>query len=74
MIKYYKYGFGRASDYVNFEIRNGNMTRKQGIKILQKLMESVVKLIKNFCKYIDISDHEFWNQISKYVNKVIYYK
>ena len=73
MIKYYKYGFGRASDYVNFEIRNGNMTRKQGIKILQKFDgKCSEKLIKNFCKYIDISDHEFWNQISKYVNKNLF--
>lgn len=73
MIKYYKYGFGRAADYVNFEIRNESITRKQGIKILEKYDGKCSdKIIKNFCKYIDISDEEFWSQISKYVNKNLF--
>ena len=73
MIKYYKYGFGRASDYTNFEIRNGNITRKKGIEILEKFDgKCSKKLIDSFCKYIDISENEFWFQISKYVNKNLF--
>ena len=35
MIKYYKYGFGRASDYVNEEIRIGNLS-ESAIKLVNK--------------------------------------
>ena len=34
MIKYYKFGFGRVSDYCNEEIRLGKMTRDEAEKIL----------------------------------------
>ena len=73
MIKFYKYGFGRASDYINFEIRNGNITRHQGINILEKYDgRCSQKLINSFCEYIQISKDEFWNQIAKYVNKDLF--
>ena len=73
MIKFYKYGFGRASDYINFEIRNGNITRHQGINILEKYDGTCSqKLINNFCKYIQISKDAFWSQIAKYVNKDLF--
>ena len=36
MIKYYKYGFGRATDYVNEEIRLGRMTREEGIHLVHE--------------------------------------
>ena len=36
MIKYYKYGFGRTSDYVNEEIRIGRISREEGIKLVEK--------------------------------------
>ena len=35
-IKYYKYGFGRVTDYVNDFIRTGEMTREEGISIVEK--------------------------------------
>ena len=73
MIKYYKYGFGRASDYVNFEIRSGNILRREGIKILKKYDGLCSdKIIKNFCMYINISKEKFWNQMSNFVNKDLF--
>jgi len=36
MIKYYKFGFGRVSDYVNECIRMDKMTREQGINLVEK--------------------------------------
>ena len=32
----YKFGFGRASDNVNEEIRYGRMSRDQGIELVEK--------------------------------------
>jgi hypothetical protein len=35
MIKYYKFGFGRMTEYVNEMIRNGQLDREQGIALLR---------------------------------------
>ena len=75
MIKYYKYGFGRTSDYLNYEIRNGNIERNEAIKIIDKYDgKCSKKYIKSFCKYINISENEFWKNIDKFVNKNLFYK
>ena len=36
MIKYYKYGFGRATDYSNSMIREGRISRQEAIKMVNK--------------------------------------
>ena len=56
MIKYYKYGFGRATDYVNEEIRLGRMTREEGIHCPEYDGCCSGKYISSFCDYINISD------------------
>ena len=46
---------------------------EKGIEILEKFDgKCSKKLIDSFCKYIDISENEFWFQISKYVNKNLF--
>ena len=74
MIKYYKYGFGRVSDYVNEAIRYKDITRDEGIKLLEKYDGSCgEKYIQDFCKYIDITLEEFWSHVRKSVNKDLFY-
>jgi N-acetyl sugar amidotransferase len=69
MIKYYKFGFGRVTDYVNEEIRLGRMTRVQGIETVSKYDHSCGDYyISSFCQYIDISTDEFWQQVHSSVN------
>ena len=69
MIKYYKYGFGRVTDYVNEGIRHNNMTRKQGIKLVEKYDDSCSEAyIKSFCDYIEITLEQFWIQVRENVN------
>lgn len=69
MIKYYKFGLGRVTDYLNFEIRSGNISRKDASIIVKKYDGACSeKYIKDFCKYIDISTEDFWNEVSKIVN------
>lgn len=69
MIKYYKFGFGRVTDYVNEEIRLGRMTRVQGIETVSKYDHSCGdNYISSFCQYIDISTDEFWQQVHSTVN------
>lgn len=69
MIKYYKYGFGRVTDYVNERIRSGDMTREEGIQLVEKYDDSCSNdYIKSFCDYIDITVEQFWKQVNKNVN------
>ena len=55
MIKYYKFGFGRATDYVNEEIRLGRMTRDEGIAVVERYDGCCgPDYISSFCEYIGI--------------------
>jgi hypothetical protein len=74
MIKYLKYGFGRITDYVNEDIRNGRMTRDEAINLVEKYDgKCSEKYIKSFSDYIGISVHEFWEQVNKSVNLDLFY-
>ena len=69
MIKYYKFGFGRATDYVNEEIRLGRMSREEGIATVEKYDGKCSdRYIESFCDYINISTKEFWKQVHDNLN------
>ncbi len=73
LIKYYKFGFGKASDYVNEDIRNKLISRKLGVKIIKKYDSKFSKkILKNFCDYIGISEKFFWYHIKKNLNRNIF--
>ena len=73
MIKYYKYGFGRATDIVNSMIRTGLMTREDAISIVSKL-DGVCSdgIIDEFCKYVEIDRNDFWGIVNGFVNRDIF--
>jgi len=74
MIKYYKYGFGRVSDYINEDIRSNYIKREEAISIVEKYDHCCSdNYIKNFCRYINISLEDFWFNIRKNVNKNIFH-
>jgi N-acetyl sugar amidotransferase len=69
MIKYYKYGFGRATDYVNEWIRAGRLTRVEGIALVQKYDGACAdQYIESFSKFINITVEEFWQTVRKFTN------
>lgn len=75
MIKYLKFGFGRIADYVNEDIRNGRMTREEGIELNKKYDGSCSpNYIKSFSDYIGITVEEFWEQVDKSVNRELFTK
>ena len=69
MIKYYKFGFGRTTDIVNESIRLGEITREEGIRLVEKY-DGVCddSIIDNYCKYINITRAEFWSVVHTYTN------
>jgi N-acetyl sugar amidotransferase len=73
LIKYYKFGFGRATEYLNEEIRVGNISRKEAAKIAQKYDGKYSnKIIKEFCDFIEISSTLFWSVVKKNTNKKLF--
>jgi N-acetyl sugar amidotransferase len=75
MIKYLKFGFGRVADYVNEDIRNGRMTREEGIALNERYDgKCSAKYIQSFCQYIGISVTEFWEQVDESVNTDLFIK
>ncbi|PIW54455.1 MAG: N-acetyl sugar amidotransferase [Sphingomonadales bacterium CG12_big_fil_rev_8_21_14_0_65_65_10] len=73
MIKYYKFGFGRVTDYCNEEIRHGNMTRERGIELVEKYDDAGSdEYISSFCDYIGIGKDQFWDQVHASVNRDLF--
>ncbi len=73
MIKYYKFGFGRVTDYCNEEIRHGNMRREEGIALVSAYDDSCSdEYIAQFCDYIGIDTQAFWHQVHASVNKDLF--
>ena len=73
MIKYYKFGFGRVTDYVNEEIRIGRITREEGVLLVEQYDDACgPEYIESFCEYIDITVEVFWNQVHASLNRDLF--
>lgn len=73
MIKFYKYGFGRVTDYVNEEIRLDRMSRKSGIELVEQFDDACgSNYIASFCDYIQISVSDFWSKVHQSVNRQLF--
>lgn len=69
MLKYFKFGFGRATDIVDEGIRNGQLTRQQGIDIVKQYDGRCDdRIIASYCRYVGISETEFWQIAHQWVN------
>lgn len=73
MLKYYKFGFGRATDTVNEKIRSGKLTRDKGIEIVEKY-DGICsdRIIENYSDYVGISVEQFWNIANNWINPTIF--
>ncbi|MDR2766223.1 MAG: N-acetyl sugar amidotransferase [Holosporaceae bacterium] len=75
MIKYYKFGFGYATDEVCYDIREGRISREDAVWLVQeydgKCGERYVDLV---CDYLGITKVEFRNTLDKFVNRKLFEK
>lgn len=69
MLKYYKFGFGRATDSLNEVIRAGLMSRASAIPLVERY-DGVCsdRIIRSFSDYVGITVTEFWAIANKWVN------
>jgi N-acetyl sugar amidotransferase len=73
LIKYYKYGFGRVTDYVNEEIRLGRLSRCDGIRLVEDYDDAKdEKYIEDYCDYLGISTKKFWDKVKASVNEQLF--
>ena len=74
-IRYLKFGFGRASDLVNLEIREGRMSREEGIELVNLYDGSYSQeIVELFCLYIGISQRKFWEVVDRFYDQDLFYK
>jgi N-acetyl sugar amidotransferase len=73
LIKFYKFGFGRVTDYANEEVRLGRMTRERGVEIVSKYDDAQdEKYIQDYCDYLGITVDEFWRRVSAAANPALF--
>jgi N-acetyl sugar amidotransferase len=73
MIKYYKFGFGRVTDYVNEEIRLGRISRERAIELVEAYDDACSPAyIESFCEYIGTTPDEFWRHVRASVNRQLF--
>jgi N-acetyl sugar amidotransferase len=74
-LKFVKYGFGRATDHANIDIRNKRLTRKEGLKLVEKYDGKYPHLsINAFIEYSGMSKEEIDAILYSYTNPVLFKK
>ncbi len=71
MLKYFKFGFGEASEQLCYEIRSGMISRLEGAALAKRLDgKAKPQFIDDFCKWIDIDKNTFWDVANGYRGKM----
>jgi N-acetyl sugar amidotransferase len=60
LLKFIKFGYGRASDHASKDIRTGDLTREQGIEMVRKYDHVVSSDLQYWLNYVEMSEAEFW--------------
>lgn len=73
MMKYLKFGFGKATQEVGSAIRFGLMTREEGVELVKKYDGKCADFyLKITCDYLGITEQEFWETFDPFVNKELF--
>lgn len=66
-LSYIKFGIGRTTSDTAHEIRDGKISREEGIELVTKYdAEFPSKYYKDFLNYCNITDEEFWETINSW--------
>lgn len=60
LLKFIKFGYGRASDHSSKDIRTGYMTREDGIAMVRKYDHVVSSDLGYWLDYVGMDEEEFW--------------
>lgn len=74
-LSYIKFGIGRATSDSAHEVRDGHITREEGVALVSKFDgEFPKKHYETFLKYCDITDEQFWEVIDSWRSPHIWKK
>ncbi|MBI2067909.1 MAG: N-acetyl sugar amidotransferase [Deltaproteobacteria bacterium] len=66
-LAFIKFGIGRCTSDAAHEIRDGHLTRDEGVALVHKYDgEFPIKYYKEFLDYLGINDQEFWQVCDKF--------
>ena len=66
-LSYIKFGLGRATSDSAHEIRDGHITREEGVELVRKFDgEFPKKYFNEFLEYCNISEENFWDMIDSW--------
>jgi len=72
-LKYLKYGYGRATDSACIEIRNGVISREEGVRLVEKYDGRYPKeCVERFCEEFAISRDEFDALCEPFINRALF--
>jgi len=60
LLKFIKFGYGRASDHASKDIRAGLMSRDEGIEMVKKYDHIVPSDLEFWLDYVGLTSAEFW--------------
>lgn len=66
LLKFIKFGYGRASDHASKDIRSGYMTREQGVEMVRKYDHVVSRDLQYWLNYVDMTEEEFWTTADRF--------
>lgn len=66
LLKFVKFGYGRASDHASKDIRSGLMSRDEGIEMVRKYDHVVSDDLGFWLNYVDMTELEFWETADKF--------
>ena len=66
-LRYIKFGIGRCCDDASHEIRDGHITREEGVALMNRYEgEFPAKYFNDFLSYLDITEDFFWQVVDEW--------
>lgn len=73
MLKWLKFGFGKATQEVGSAIRFGQMTRDEGVELVRRYDgKCAAGYVDALCKYLEMAPEQFWSVASRFVNRELF--
>ena len=66
LMKYIKFGYGRASDHASKDIRTDYMTRDEGIDMVKKYDSVVSSDLYHWLDYVEMKESDFWKKADSF--------
>jgi len=74
-LKYPKFGHAFATDFVSREIRYGNLTRDDGIELIEKCDHNLdMRCVYDFCQFYGYTIPEFYSIVDGFYNQNLFRK